>query len=107
MNKEKINERIKLNETKLDEINIVVNNLEKVINDYRNIYKKVIEINMYYGSENWFNDKENYENGKISNIKAGVLSEDGVWNLLEKIKELNEEMNYITDKIMGNDEDEF
>lgn len=107
MNKEVVINRIKINETKLDEINIVIHNLEKVINDYKNISNKIIDINKYYGSKNWFNDKEYFENGKISNIKAGVLSEDGVWNLLERIKELNEEISNITNKILRNDDNEF
>lgn len=99
--------RIKQNEEIFDEVSIIINNLEISINNYKNIYKKIIEINKYYGSKNWFNDKDNFENGIIKNVNAGILSEDAIWNLLEKIKELNKEMNEITTKILKDDEDEF
>jgi len=91
--------RIKLNEERFDEVSIVINDLVNSIEKYKNIYKKIIEINKYYGSKNWFNDKENFEKGIIKNVKAGILSEDAIWNLLERIKELNKEMNEITTKI--------
>ena len=100
-------ERIKLNEERFEEVSIVIENLEKSINDYKKSCQKIIEINKYYGSKNWFNDKDNLENGIIKNIKVGVLSEDEIWNLLYKINELNEEMNEITSKISRSDEDEF
>ena len=46
----------------------------------------------YYGSKNWFLDKEKFENNNIPNIRAGVLSEDAIWNMNESIKELIEEL---------------
>ena len=52
-------------------------------------------LNNYYGSKNWIKDKESFENGKVANIKAGVLSEDAVWNMLEDINDLLNEMKII------------
>ena len=49
----------------------------------------------YYGSKNWFNDKDNYELGNIKPVKAGVLSEDTVWNMLEDLDKMIEEMKTI------------
>ena len=37
---------------------------------------------------NNFKNKEAYENNEIEHIKAGVLSEDGVWNMNEDIRDL-------------------
>lgn len=92
-------ERIKSNEDKLDKIKLVVNNLERAINDFETIKPLIKDINKYYGSKEWFNDKENLEKGKIKNIKSGILSEDAVWNLIEKISELNNTMNKIKEEI--------
>ena len=99
MNKEEIIKRIKINEEKLDNIKLVVNHLEISINEFENIQETIKEINKYYGSKDWFNDKENFEKGLIKDIKAGILSEDDVWNLLEKVKELNNNLNLIVKKI--------
>ena len=99
MNKEEIIKRIKINEEKLDNIKLVVNDLETSINEFENIQETIKEINKYYGSKDWFNDKENFEKGLIKDIKAGILSEDEVWNLLEKVKELNNNLNLIVKKI--------
>lgn len=52
-------------------------------------------LNKYYGSKNWFKDKDMYENNLISKVKAGVLAEDTVWNLNDDIIELINEMNLI------------
>ena len=57
----------------------------KVLNVNIDKVKSLLE--RYYGSKNWFHDKDAYENQEISNIKAGVLSEDAVWDLLEEMDE--------------------
>lgn len=38
-----------------------------------------------------------YENNKLPKIKAGVLSEDAVWNINERINDLVNEMQIIID----------
>ena len=54
--------------------------------------KKDINIlKRYYGSKNWFKDRDNYEKDKLT-IKAFVLSEDGVWNTLDDLDTLIKEM---------------
>ena len=40
-------------------------------------------------------DKEAYEKKKIQNIKAGVLSEDAIWNMDEELGDLLEEMKIV------------
>ena len=42
------------------------------------------------GSNEWYLDIKNYDNGIYGNINAGVLSEDGIWNTLEEYKELKD-----------------
>ena len=64
--------------------------------DYKNnkalIDKKINALNKYYGSKDWFSDREDYDNNKIPKVKAGVLSEDAIWNM-------NEEINYLIDEM--------
>lgn len=88
-------ERITKNEERLDTIISAVRDLDKSLEEFQKIQKDLSLLNRYYGSKNWFSDKEKLENGSISNIKAGVLSEDSVWNINEEIKELMAEMSIV------------
>jgi hypothetical protein len=48
----------------------------------------VAELNKYYGSELWKLDFAADEAGKLPpDLKRGVLSEDGIWNLLSDYRE--------------------
>lgn len=91
-------ERIEKNEKRLDDIIDIINRLEKDLDDFESNKKELNLLKKYYGSKNWFKDKESFENKKIPNIKAGVLSEDGVWNTLEDLDDLIDRM----DKIIRN-----
>ena len=84
--------RIEKNEKRLDEILLSVKKLEDALQEFKAHQKDIALLNQYYGSKNWFQDKDDFENGKIPRIKAGVLSEDAVWNLNEEIRSLKEEM---------------
>ena len=92
-------ERITKNEERLDSILLSVKNLEDALNKFKLNKKNIYLLNRYYGSNNWFKDKDDYEKGHISNIKAGVLSEDAVWNMNEDIKELMLEMKRVIESI--------
>ena len=47
-----------------------------------------------------FKDKEDYENNRIPRIKAGVLSEDAVWNMNEDIDNIIAEMQLIINEYL-------
>lgn len=81
-------DRISKNEERLDSILLNLKNLENDLNEFKKNKNNLRLLNKYYGSKNWFKDKEDYENNKIEHIKAGVLSEDTVWNLNDDIKDL-------------------
>ena len=81
-------ERIKINEERLDNVSNYLEELEKFVKKYPDIKKQLKDLNKYYGSKNWFHDLDEYEKGKSSKFKAGVLSEDGIWNTIEKWKEM-------------------
>ena len=98
-------ERIIENEKKFDQVISVVNNLELSLNSFENIKETFDDLNKYYGSKEWFIDKENLENGKIDNVKNGILSEDGFWNVYVDIKEIAKRMNKISNEILNNKND--
>ena len=53
------------------------------------IKEDVAELSKYYGSELWKLDFAADEAGRFpSGLKRGVLSEDGIWNLLSDYREL-------------------
>ena len=88
-------ERISKNEERLDNVLENIKELEGSLEKFKSNRKNITLLNKYYGSKTWFKDKEAYEQKKISNIKAGVLSEDAVWNMDEDIKDLIKEMKKI------------
>ena len=87
--------RIEDNEKKLDTLNKVVLSLDKHLDDFEDVIHEYYELNEYYGSKDWFQDKEDFESGKIKDVKAGVLSEDAVWDLDERINDLTTRMSGI------------
>jgi len=53
------------------------------------IKEDVAELSKYYGSELWKLDFAADEAGKLPpDLKRGVLSEDGIWNLLSDYREI-------------------
>ena len=88
-------DRIKENEERLDNVLLSIKDLDKALNNFINNKGNIKKLNKYYGSKNWFKDKELFESGKIKNIKAGVLSEDAVWDMLEDINSLLKNMKNI------------
>ena len=87
--------RIETNEKRLDKSLECIKKLEEALEDFKLNKKDLDLLNKYYGSKSWFIDKESFENHKITGVKAGVLSEDAVWNMNEDIKDLIEEMKRI------------
>jgi hypothetical protein len=56
-------------------------------------------LNAYYGSDEWKNDFADDEAGLLpATLKRGVLSEDGLWNLLADHRELEERIKELASK---------
>lgn len=87
--------RITKNEERLDNILQNIKELELALSNFKKNKKDIALLNKYYGSKNWFKDKDDYENNKIPKIKAGVLSEDAIWNMNEDINDIIKEMGLI------------
>ena len=91
--------RIEINEKRLDDLESIASKLDLDLEKFENLIKDYHLLNRYYGSEAWFKDKKNFEEGKIKDVKAGVLSEDAVWNLDERISDIVSRMKVIVEKI--------
>ena len=72
---------------------------EESLKEYKNIQKHINKLSKYYGSKEWYKDFDDFNEKKI-NQKAGVLSEDGIYNLLMENKEIALELNKISKRIM-------
>ena len=63
--------------------------LEQRIADYKEYQTKIQELEAYYTSRQWKDDFAMDEEGKFpKKLKKGVLSEDGIYNMLERNKEI-------------------
>ena len=81
--------RIKEMEEILDRANKVIKDLDKHLTEFHELQSCIQRLEAYYTGEDWKNDFRLDEEGKLpKNLKRGVLSEDGISDLLEKNKEL-------------------
>ena len=83
-------ERITQMERKMERAAMAVLNLSAALEEYEAVQGDIITLSEYYGSAEWKQDFDDDEAGKLpTGLKRGVLSEDGIWNLLEDVHELN------------------
>ena len=76
-------ERIQHFETLLDRITPVLENLEEALDAFEGIQEDVKELAAYYEDDDWREDFEADEAGKLpADLKRGVLSEDGIYDVL-------------------------
>ena len=95
--------RINKNEKILNKSIDIINNLEQDLHTFKNIQKQIKELSDYYGSNEWYQDIDDYDNNRLSKkINAGILSEDGIYNMLEDNKEIAIEMLEIATNILKN-----
>lgn len=91
MKTDKAQERIKAMEAIFDKAAKVMQDLEKHMSRFEDIQSDIKKLEAYYTSKDWKNDFKLDEEGLLpDDLKRGVLSEDGVYDLLEKNKELLE-----------------
>ncbi|MBO6059032.1 MAG: DUF4298 domain-containing protein, partial [Bacteroidaceae bacterium] len=61
--------------------------------NYDAVLEDIEALEAYYGSEAWKQDYADDEAGRLpAGLKRGVLSEDGIWNLLSDVRELNDRL---------------
>ena len=86
-------DRITYMESLLDKSTEIINRLEQALEDFAALQPDIAELEAYYTSPQWRKDFEADEAGKLpKDLKRGVLSEDGVWNVLEDYRRLHNEL---------------
>ena len=86
-------ERIKHMEKCLDRAAEAVMELSAALEKYAEAQEAIRELKDYLGSEEWKADFEADEEKRLpQDLKRGVLSEDGIWNMLENVQQLNSRM---------------
>lgn len=76
-------ERICQMEQRLVWVSEIMKKSHWTFNEYARLKKEIAILSNYYTSEEWKQDYEDEEAGKFpKDLKRGILSEDGIWNLL-------------------------
>ena len=76
-------------ESILDNATQKMDTLEKKIAEYEAFQSEIKKLEKYYTSQQWKDDYAMDEAGKIpEKLKRGILSQDGIWNMLERNREL-------------------
>ena len=84
----------------LNEAADAVKAMETALDQYEAVQERMGELIRYYESPQWMADFEADNAGLIpKDLKRGVLSEDGVYNLLEELQELRERLKQNADII--------
>ena len=82
--------RIRQMERRLDKAWAAVKRLSAALDKWEDSQEAIAALDEYYGSDLWRQDFADEEAGLLpADLKRGVLSEDGIWNLLTDIHELN------------------
>lgn len=80
-------------EQHLDRSSQAVMQLSAALDEYAASQTAIHELADYYSSDDWKKDFAADEQGRLpKNLKRGVLSEDGIWNLLSDCRTLHARM---------------
>lgn len=84
-------ERIRQMEEHFERASKAIKALSSALDEYEEVQEDLAALSKYYGSKTWKKDFNDDQAGRLpQDLKRGVLSEDGIWNLLEDNKELAE-----------------
>ena len=86
-------ERIKEMERRMSRASAAVIELSAALDKMEAAEQDIAMLNEYYGSSEWHKDFDDDRAGLLpEGLKRGVLSEDGLWNLLADYRELKRRM---------------
>ena len=81
-------ERIRLMEQRMDRVSQWLETMTGALAHQAAIREDVCELSAYYESDRWMEDYAADEAGELpADLKRGVLSEDGLYNLLAKYED--------------------
>ena len=82
--------RIRQMERRLVSVTAAVKRLNAALDKWESVQEAIAALDGYYGSDMWRQDFADDEAGRLPDgLKRGVLSEDGIWNLLTDVQDLN------------------
>ena len=82
-------ERIRRMEEKMDAVLSAAVELERALEGWEQVRPALEELTAYYDGGAWISDFRDDEAGLLpEDLKRGVLSEDGLFDLLERAREL-------------------
>ena len=85
--------RIEEMEARMDAVLAAAAELERALESWEAAQPSLTALAVYYAGPAWREDFEADEAGELpAELKRGVLSEDGLWNLLEQARELEERL---------------
>ena len=97
--------RIREMEQRLDEALEAIRQLDEALNRYEAIQTDIRTLATYLGSDEWRQDLADDERGFLPpDLKRGVLSEDGIWNLLDDNIDLAQRMQTLSNKLLPSPE---
>lgn len=80
-------------ERRLDRALAAVKRLSTALDKWETVQEDIAALDEYYGSDLWRQDFADDEAGRLpADLKRGVLSEDGIWNLLTDCQELKDRL---------------
>lgn len=75
----------------LDQASAAVRALDTAVQQFADAQEAIRRLETYYGSREWRIDFAADEAGRLpADLRRGVLSEDGIWNMLADVRELRE-----------------
>ena len=93
-------ERITHNEILYDKCLEVVKRLEQALEDFSSLEPDIAELQTYYFGPEWRTDFEADEAGLFpKDLKRGVLSEDGIYNLIADYQWLKDQIAPLSDNL--------
>lgn len=82
-------DRIRQMEQRLERASVAVMEMAAALDKYIEVQEDIAILEAYYGSNEWKHDLADDEAGRLpADLKRGVLSEDGVWNMLTDNREV-------------------
>ena len=82
-------ERIRTMEALLEDARAALDALNNALDGYEKVREEIDRLEAYYTGEDWRQDFEDDEEGRLpADLKRGVLSEDGIYDLLEDDREI-------------------
>ena len=86
-------ERIIQMEQRMERTTAAGDAMEAALEQYKAAQNDLAALDAYLGGPDWRADRDDDEAGRLPDgLRRGVLSEDGIWNLMERDRELKAEM---------------